>query len=255
MNDFYQNESRIQFGFGDITYGTQRLILVTAGFFAVQLIAQVPMGADFIDNFGFTPADFLRGYVWQPITSVFLHGGLHHLFVNMLILFMFGPTVERALGTRQFISFYLISGGLGVLANFVPLILGSQIQVVVIGASGACIAVLIAFAVLEPNRKIFLFPFPFPISAKMLVAFIIIMNLISGVGGGSNTSVATHFGGMIVGFLYMKIRPWMNQHQWRQYATKRKKKKADSIREEDKLANVVNNIFEFKNPDKDSKDK
>jgi membrane associated rhomboid family serine protease len=251
MNDYYQNETRIQFGFGDITYGTQRIILFTAGVFALQLIALVPIGGTYIDIFGFTPADLLHGYFWQPFTSVFLHAGLHHLFMNMFMLFMFGPTVERALGTRQFILFYLISGSVGVLANFVPLWFGSITQVTVIGASGACFAVLIAFAVLEPNRKLFIIPFPFPISSKMIVAFFIFINLLTAMSGGSNTSVATHFGGMIVGFLYMKLRPWVSQRQWRRRGSKSKKEKEVSIDDEDKLADVVNNIFDFKDRDKD----
>jgi len=255
MNDYYQNESNFHIGFGAITFGTQRIILATVGIFAIQLIAQVPMSGQFVDLFGFTPSDLLKGLVWQPITSVFLHAGLYHLFTNMLMLFFFGPTVERALGTRQFIWFYLTCGTLGVLANFVPLLYyGNQYQVNVIGASGACLGVLIAVWVLEPNRKVFMLPFPFPINFNLLVGFIIFMNLLAAVGPGGSASVATHFGGMIVGFLYMKSRPWFNQRRWRQYASKPKKDKGKPIKEEDKLADVVNNIFEFKNPDKDSKD-
>ena len=57
-----------------------------------------------------TPALVMRGHVYQLVTSVFLHDGLNivHLFINMYILWMFGPRVERRFSSRRFLAFYLV---------------------------------------------------------------------------------------------------------------------------------------------------
>ena len=79
------------------------LILVNAACFALQLIAypfETGLASSWLRLdmwFGFQPAAFLHGFLWMPFTYQFLHGGLLHLFMNMLWLFVFGPDVERLL--------------------------------------------------------------------------------------------------------------------------------------------------------------
>src|SRR5690606_2330125 len=48
--------------------------------------------------------------IWQIITHMFAHGGWMHLLFNMFTLLSFGPVLEKVLGDRKFISFYLICG-------------------------------------------------------------------------------------------------------------------------------------------------
>jgi membrane associated rhomboid family serine protease len=191
------------------------------------------------------PEFFLGGRVWTPITYMFLHGGLMHLFGNMLMLYFFGPEIERVLGSRQFLRFYLLCGGVGVMANFVPyfLIQGGG-NVMVAGASGATLGVLVAFAMVEPDRRVFLFPIPIPVTSKILVFFIIAMNMISAANGGSGVSIATHLGGMAVGYAYMKWRPAFLRAQWHRRG--RKIQKAEQA-DEEKMAEAIDNIFDFKN--------
>jgi membrane associated rhomboid family serine protease len=176
---------------------------------------------------------------------MFLHGGLMHLFGNMLMLYFFGPEIERVLGSRQFLRFYLLCGGVGVMANFVPyfLIQGGG-NVMVAGASGATLGVLVAFAMVEPDRRVFLFPIPIPVTSKILVFFIIAMNMISAANGGSGVSIATHLGGMAVGYAYMKWRPAFLRAQWHRRG--RKIQKAEQA-DEEKMAEAIDNIFDFKN--------
>ncbi len=107
----------------------------------------------------------------------------------------------------------------------------------VIGASGAVMGVLVAFAVAYPHREFFIFPFPVPIPAWALVLIIIVLNLLS---LGTSTSVATHFAGMAAGFVYMKNAPrfrmWYNRLR------------GEPVREEsemDALKRAVDNIFRF----------
>lgn len=217
MEHFTYQQPRMSLQLPRITWGVQRLILLNVGIFTVQLLLHplevfLNLQGLLVDFFGFQPAWLFRGYLWMPLTYMFLHGGLMHLFMNMLWLFVFGPDVERLLGTRQFIRFYLGCGALGVLATLFPYLLGGQ-YANVIGASGAAMGVLVAFAMMDPQRQFYMFPLPVPITAVWLVILVVLFNLLTLRAGASNVSVATHFGGMLSGAFLMKAIPIY--HRWR----------------------------------------
>ena len=234
-----------------ITRATQRIIYITILVFVVQLLLDIPFGRPVNLSTGLhTPGGplitycayqsryLLNGGIWTPFTYMFLHAGLWHLFMNMLLLYFCGPEVERLLGTRRFYRFYLFCGAFGALGNLLPAmvpLLG--IDQPVIGASGAVMGVLVAFAVAYPHREFFIFPFPVPVPAWALVLIIIVLNLIS---LGSSTSVATHFAGMAAGFLYMKgaprVRGWYNR------MSRESGRPGDEM---DALKRAVDNIFRF----------
>jgi membrane associated rhomboid family serine protease len=237
MEQHYYSQPRMTLQFPRITMGVQRLILANAALFMFGLIADPILfycsDYQLLDFFGFYPPTFIRGFLWTPITYQFLHGGIMHLFMNMLWLFVFGPDVERLLGTRQFIGFYIICGVLGVLASVLPALLGAPMAHV-IGASGAVMGVMVAFVVVDPQRKFFLFPLPIPITAVWLVILVVIFNLMTAGSGNSDVSVATHFGGMITGWLLMNAIPRYNS--WRY----------SNATMTERLRDAVNNIF-YKN--------
>lgn len=217
MDSYSYQQPRMSLQLPRITWGVQRLILLNVLVFSVQLMVK-PFEAWFgmfsllVDLFGFQPGWFFSGFIWTPFTYQFLHGGLMHLFMNMLWLFVFGPEVERLLGTRQFIFFYIACGVLGVLATVVPWLLGGQSSLV-IGASGAAMGVLVAFAMIDPQRQFYMFPLPVPITAVWLVILVILFNLVTLNAGSTDVSVATHFGGMLAGGFLMKAIP--RYRQWR----------------------------------------
>jgi membrane associated rhomboid family serine protease len=240
-------EPRFEFQGTRITHAVQRLILLNTFLFAAQLVLNIfigeaynpviPPGGVIVDWLMFDPSAFLRGQVWGAVTYMFLHGGLMHLFMNMLWLFIFGPDVERTLGTRQFYRFYVVCGALGVMLNYVPFLYTGGAAPMVVGASGAVMGVLVAFAVVYPERQFFLFPFPVPINARAMVLIVIVLNLMAAVGGNSNMSVATHFGGMAVGGVYMKFGPTV-----RGWFRSRKKSKP---KDEDPVGEAVNKVLRF----------
>lgn len=145
----------------------------------------------------------------QLLTHFFAHDirGIMHILFNMLMLFMIGPWVERAIGSKRFLHFYLFSGLVGgvIIAVFDP----SAFPVV--GASGALSGVLVAFGSLFPNEKMIIFPIPVPIKAINLVwgyaAFSIVMLLISPNAGG--VSHFGHLAGMIAAVLYYLVRRYL----------------------------------------------
>jgi membrane associated rhomboid family serine protease len=141
---------------------------------------------------------------WQIVTYMFLHGGFFHLFFNMLALWMFGMELENTWGSRKFLIFYLLCGIGGALANLaITPLLGQAAPTV--GATGAVFGVLIGFAMLFPNRLIYLY-FLIPVKAKYLIAVWIGLELFFGVTGSSEgVAHFAHLGGVAVGLVYMAI--------------------------------------------------
>jgi len=152
---------------------------------------------------GFNRDLFLSGFIWQPITYMFIHGGLWHLLGNMLGLFFFGGDVERHLGRRNFLIMYFLCGVVGAMLSMIDPPPGA-----VIGASGGVFGVLIAFAVLFPDARLILFPIPIPIKARYLAVFYCFITVASLLGTG-NDGIAhwAHLGGIAVGYLFIKGRP------------------------------------------------
>lgn len=247
----YNYEYRVSPPGGRITWAVQRLLLLTTAAFAVQLVVHVfePMatgvsrpydapGLEVLRWFAFDSRQFPWNWqVWQPLTYIFLHGGLLHLFGNMLWLFVFGPEVERVLGTRQFLRFYFIVGALSVLATLITP--PGWDRGTVIGASGATMGVLVAFAVVNPDRELMLFPIPIRLTARALVLIVIALNIMASFGPGG-TSVETHFGGLAVGYVYMKFIPkWRSMWRRMRRGSQAGKKPVDAVGE------AVDNIFSY----------
>ena len=158
---------------------------------------------------GLVPAAVIREFrVWQLVTYMFMHGGLFHLLFNMLALWMFGAELERIWGTRDFLKFYFVTGigagALTVLFSTLPFSFAQQVQhSIVIGASGAIYGLLLAYALYFPDRPIYMY-FVFPIPAKVFVAIMGAIAFFSSLSETGGTANATHLGGLIVGYLYLK---------------------------------------------------
>jgi membrane associated rhomboid family serine protease len=159
---------------------------------------------------GLRPADvFGTLALWQPVTYMFLHGGIFHILFNMLALWMFGVELERMWGSRFFIKYYFVAGvGAAVTTlacSFLPFAFANQLYYsLTIGASGAVYGILLAYARYFPHRPILLY-FVFPIPAKyfvMIIGAISLLSAMSGPGGG--IAHATHLGGLVAGYLYLR---------------------------------------------------
>lgn len=136
---------------------------------------------------------------WQLITYGFLHGGLGHVFFNMLALYMFGLPIERAWGTRRFLVFYFVCmAGAALVQLTVAAITGEVYPT--IGASGGVFGLLLAFGMMFPNHTIVLLIPPIPMKAKYFVIGYGLLTLFFGITG-TMTGVAhfAHLGGMVFG--------------------------------------------------------
>lgn len=116
----------------------------------------------FIKLFGFQPQLFIAGEYYRIFTSLFLHGNIFHLILNMLALFVVGNAIEKRIRFLPFILIYFISGFIANLSFFIP-IFGYSPETITIGASGA-ISGLIGFGTFFIPAKFILVPniIPFP---------------------------------------------------------------------------------------------
>jgi membrane associated rhomboid family serine protease len=210
------------------------LIINILAFLAYYVLSY--RGMDLNDMFGlhfFLASDFK---LYQFITYMFMHGGWDHLFFNMFALWMFGCVVERVWGPKKFLFYYILCGvGAGLIQEIsqycsLYYIMSGQVAGIgfftpftqalsdvsmanslnawtTVGASGAIYAILLAFGMIFPEERIFIFPLPIPIKAKWFVIFYAAVELFSAMGtSGDNVAHFAHLGGMLFGFLL--IRYW-----------------------------------------------
>jgi membrane associated rhomboid family serine protease len=202
---------RFSFGYG-LTPVVKNLMIIVGFVFLLQML----MGAWVEFYFGLVPILVLKKYfLWQLFTYIFLHGGLGHIFFNLLALYMFGGELENYWGSNRFLFYFFFCGiGAGICTVlFTP---EAYQSIPVIGASGAIYGLLLAFGWLFPNRPIFIY-FLLPIPAKYLVIIFGLIEFFSsmqGVGGG--VAHLTHLGGLLFGLLYM-VYPMIRQRIRRGY--------------------------------------
>ncbi len=146
--------------------------------------------------------------LWRLVTYQFLHdmGSPWHIFFNMLVLCFFGPPLERYMGSRRFLPFYLLCGVAGGLFYMGLTAVHFLAPGTLLGASGSILGVLAACAILFPNSVIFLFIVPVPIRVGA-IAFAI-MFLVTLVTRGPNAGgEAAHLAGMATGAGYVLLQP------------------------------------------------
>lgn len=147
---------------------------------------------------------------WTILTYMFVHGGALHLAGNLLVLLVFGPPVERRMGGRAFLSYYLYCG---VGAAALALGLSSVMPVhPFIGASGAVLGVALAFAFAWPDARLVVFPLPLRISARTLVLLLALVDLVAALWVDDGIAHVAHLGGMAAGYIYFRIQGLARSH-------------------------------------------
>ena len=140
---------------------------------------------------------------YQFITYMFLHGSIEHIFFNMFALWMFGRSLEYELGSKRFLTYYLVCGIGAALIQMATVWFTGEYYVQLIGASGAVMGLLLAFGVLHPNAVIMLIFPPIPMKAKWFVIIYGVIELLLGWRGGGNVAHFAHVGGMLWGLVLL----------------------------------------------------
>jgi membrane associated rhomboid family serine protease len=143
---------------------------------------------------------------WQLVTYGFMHDthGLTHILFNMFGLWMFGRDIERTMGQRRFLVYYMTCV---VGAGIVQLVAAwmSNADYLTVGASGGVFGILLAYAMTFPNRTVVLLIPPIPMKAKYFVLLYGLLNLYQGLSGtAQGVANFAHLGGMLFGFLLIQ---------------------------------------------------
>ena len=147
-------------------------------------------------------------HVYQFITYMFLHANFEHIFFNMFALWMFGRTLEYELGQKRFLTYYMVCGIGAALIQYLTALAFGEFPLVLVGASGAVMGLLLAFGVLHPYAVIMLLIPPIPMKAKWFVVIYGVIELFLGWRGVGNVAHFAHVGGMLWGFLLLQ---WWKQ--------------------------------------------
>jgi membrane associated rhomboid family serine protease len=177
--------------------------LLAANVVVYVLGATVFAGPWFLQELGFSPAA-AADRPWTFLTYAFAHAGLLQLTVNMLMLVMFGPTVERRMEGWAFLRYYLLCA-LGAPALALALSLVTRNVTPVLGASAAVFGVALAFALTWPRARVLVFPLPWPVPVGILVGGLAVLALIpAAMNPREGISRFAQVGGFLMGLAYLK---------------------------------------------------
>jgi membrane associated rhomboid family serine protease len=219
-------------------------LLIINGLMFLATFTLSTQGIDLIRTLGLHFFTSQRFEIYQIASHMFMHGSFNHVLFNMFALWMFGYMLENVWGSKRFLQYYIYTGlgaaliqlfvtylrisaleaqmdqasidtvyheGLGVLergmnyTNEQMKLLNAMVNTPMVGASGAVFGILLAFGMMFPNTKLYLY-FLFPIKAKYFVIGYGLIELFFGIANrpGDNIARFAHLGGMIFGFLLIK---------------------------------------------------
>jgi membrane associated rhomboid family serine protease len=201
------------------TPGTiKALIYINAAIYVVYLVL-LAAGINITTLFGVVPYLALTKYhVWQFVTYMFMHGSVFHLLFNMLMLWMLGTELYIVWGRSFFIKYYFICGiGAGLAVVLLSFLNPSSFMVPTIGSSGAIFGLLLAYGLIFKNRVLYVFGL-IPVKALKLVVIMGAIELVS-LFSQENSSIShlAHLGGLITGFVYLRIKTWQRKITAKRY--------------------------------------
>jgi len=185
---------------------TSKIILANIiAFFIGSLLLLLKLPIDFI---ALRPSSVLAGkYVWTIFTSIWMHGGFLHLFVNMFSLLFIGSFVERLVGSKRFFRIFLISGIVGsllfvFLSALFPGPWFGYPSAAAVGASGAIFGLGGMLAVLTPKLPVYIMLIPIPMPMWFGITFMLIVFWLLSAFAGLPIGNAAHLGGFLAGLAY-----------------------------------------------------
>ncbi len=180
---------------------TRALIMANCGVFFLQWLLR-----DDLLLFALWPWNTQVFHVWQLLTYGFLHASFTHLFFNMFGLYMFGPDIERVLGARRYLIYFLACVIGAALLHLLVTGMARGMVVPTVGASGGLFGLLLAFGMLFPHRRLMLLIPPIPMKAWVFVTLYGVAELLMGVFGTlQGVAHFAHLGGMLAGFILLKL--------------------------------------------------
>ncbi len=192
-------------------YVTWAIMVVCTGIFIAMKVMPDQLSVSLLHRFGMVPARYSGYYTELPfdgylsfVTNLFLHASWTHLLVNMWFMWIFGDNVEDRMGRLSFLIFYLLCG---IFATGLQWYFDPQLDIPVIGASGAIAGVLAAYFFLYPLEQVIVFfpPMLFHVPAIAFLGLWVLLQLHNATTAiifeGTTIDVAwwAHLGGFIAG--------------------------------------------------------
>lgn len=186
----------------DLPPVTRNLLIANVAVFLLQQVS----GTFMLQYFALWPLGSGLFGVWQIVTSAFLHGSVTHILFNMIALYMFGGTIERTFGARNFTIYYFVCAIVASLLQLAVLWFAPPSQYgPTLGASGAIFGLLLAFGMLYPHEKVMLMFLPIPMPAWLFVIGYAAVELTLGVTGiEPGVAHFAHLGGMLGGIVLIQ---------------------------------------------------
>jgi membrane associated rhomboid family serine protease len=157
-----------------------------------------------LDFVALKPSNILEAkYLWTFITSMFMHAGFFHLFVNMFSLLFVGSLIERIIGRKRYLWFYLLSGLFaGLFFVLSALVFTSDLNAYAVGASGALFGLIGLMMVMTPNLPVYVMFIPIPIKIKYAAPGMLLILWLISIAGNVPIGNTAHLGGLIAGLAY-----------------------------------------------------
>lgn len=160
--------------------------------------------SNFLDYIALKPSNIInKFYLWTFITSIFMHGGVFHLFANLFSLIFVGSFTEKILGKKRFLFFYLFAGLFaGIFFVLISLFFPSDFGSYAVGASGALFGLIGLLMIITPNLPVYIMFIPIPIKMKFAAPAMLIFLWLISIFGEVPIGNTAHLGGLIIGLVY-----------------------------------------------------
>ncbi len=188
--------------FGNLSVNSVIILINVLAFVLFSLL--IYSNVNFLDFIAIKPGNILQGnYLWTFLTSMFMHAGFFHLFVNMLSLFFIGGLVEKILGAKRYLNFYLLSGLFaGLFFVFSSIIFPASLELYAVGASGALFGLIGFLMLITPNLPVYIMFIPIPIKMKYAAPGMLVVLWLISIAGNVPIGNTAHLGGLIAGLSY-----------------------------------------------------
>ncbi len=191
-------------GFSMLPSGVKHLLIINVLMFAATYVLERLGYLQITNMLCLWPLGSGLFRIWQPLSYMFMHAGLDHIFFNMFALWMFGYVLENYWGTKRFVAYYLVCGIGAAITHMAMSLLFKMPLVPTVGASGAVYGILLAFGMMFPNERIYLY-FLMPIKAKWFVIGYAAIELFEGFFRADNVAHFAHLGGMLFGLILILL--------------------------------------------------
>jgi len=198
MARIYNLSQRTSFNFLRGLSVNMILILINVAFYVVLSF----FSTDFVlNNIAISLKNVQELRLWTFLTSMFMHANFFHLFANMFSLLFIGSFIEKLIGKKRYLWFYIIAGLFsGLLYIFFESLFPSGLSAV--GASGAIFGIAGLMMVLTPNLPLYIMFIPIPIKAKYAIPGLLIVLWAISLTGAVSIGNTAHLGGLVAGLIY-----------------------------------------------------